>query len=63
MDPPYKEKNLSKLLIKVNKAKILSQEGIIIIHRHKKENDTFPKNFKIFEEKIYGISKVIFGYF
>ena len=63
MDPPYREKNLSKLLIKVNKAKILSQEGIIIIHRHKKENDTFPKNFKIFEEKIYGISKVIFGYF
>ena len=53
MDPPYKEKNLSKLLIKVKKAKILSQEGIVIIHRHKKENDTFPKNFKIFEEKIY----------
>ena len=63
MDPPYKEKNLSKLLIKIKKAKILSQEGIVIIHRHKKENDTFPKNFKIFEEKIYGISKVIFGYF
>ena len=63
MDPPYKEKNLSKLLIKINKAKILSQEGIIIIHRHKKENDTFPKDFKIFEEKTYGISKVIFGYF
>ena len=63
MDPPYKEKNLSKLLIKVKKAKILSQEGIVIIHRHKKENDTFPKNFKIFEEKIYGISKVIFGNF
>tara|TARA_B110000037_G_scaffold31416_1_gene37753 strand:+ start:1410 stop:1970 length:561 start_codon:yes stop_codon:yes gene_type:complete len=63
MDPPYKEKNLSKLLIKIKKAKILSQEGIVIIHRHKKENDTFPKNFKIFEEKIYGISKVIFGNF
>ena len=37
---------------------------LIIIHRHKKENDKFSKNFKILEKKIYGISKIIlFGKF
>ena len=44
MDPPYREKNLSKLLNKINDANVLKSEGIIIIHRHKKENDTFPIN-------------------
>tara|TARA_B110000483_G_scaffold237987_1_gene313766 strand:+ start:839 stop:1030 length:192 start_codon:yes stop_codon:yes gene_type:complete len=63
MDPPYKDKNLPKLLIKINNANILNHKGIIIIHRHKKEKDIFPENFNIIEEKIYGISKVIFGSF
>ena len=63
MDPPYKEKLLSQLLIKINESKILSSNGIIIIHRHKKEEDLFPENFNIIEKKSYGISKVIFGYF
>jgi len=52
MDPPYKEKNLSK---------IIKDNGIIIIHRHKKDKDEFPKVFKIIEEKTYGISRVFFG--
>ena len=63
MDPPYKEKLLSQLLIKINESKILSLNGIIIIHRHKKEEDLFPENFNIIEKKSYGISKVIFGCF
>ena len=63
MDPPYKEKLLSQLLIKINESKILSSNGIIIIHRHKKEEDIFPENFNIIEKKSYGISKVIFGCF
>tara|TARA_B110000967_G_scaffold148621_1_gene152254 strand:- start:120 stop:680 length:561 start_codon:yes stop_codon:yes gene_type:complete len=63
MDPPYKEKLLSQLLIKINESKILSSNGIIIIHRHKKEEDLFPENFNIIEKKSYGISKVIFGCF
>jgi len=61
MDPPYKEKNLSKLITNIIETKILNQNGIIIIHRHKKEKDTFPVKFKIIEEKTYGISRVIFG--
>jgi 16S rRNA (guanine966-N2)-methyltransferase len=63
MDPPYKEKNLSQLISKINLSNILNVNGIVIIHRHKEEIDTFPQNFKILEEKCYGISKVIFGNF
>ena len=60
LDPPYRDKNLENLLININKVKILDQNGIIIIHRHKNEKDFLPKNFKIIEEKKYGISKIIF---
>ena len=41
--------------------KILNDNGIIIIHRHKKEIDTFPENFHLIDEKKYGISKILFG--
>jgi len=61
LDPPYKDKNLLMILNKIIESKILSNDGIIIIHRHKKELDEFPKNLKIIEEKKYGISKIIFA--
>tara|TARA_B100001057_G_scaffold283246_1_gene283600 strand:- start:372 stop:938 length:567 start_codon:yes stop_codon:yes gene_type:complete len=60
LDPPYKDKNINKIFEKINISKILRKNSIIIIHRHKKEADTFPPNFKIMEEKNYGISKIIF---
>ena len=61
LDPPYKDKNLLIILNKLIESKILSNNGVIIIHRHKKELDEFPKNLKIIEEKKYGISKIIFA--
>ena len=61
LDPPYKYSELEEILIYISDKKILNKNGIIIIHRHKKEKDEFPKNFKILEEKKYGISKIIFG--
>ena len=61
LDPPYKYSELEKILVNISDRKILNKNGIIIIHRHKKEKDKFPKNFKILEEKKYGISKIIFG--
>ena len=63
LDPPYKEKLLSDVLKKIFNAKIISKEGIIIIHRHKNEQDEIYNFFNIIEEKIYGISKLIFGKF
>jgi|TARA_B110000914_G_C15382114_1_gene408283 16S rRNA (guanine966-N2)-methyltransferase len=61
LDPPYKEKRLSSILDNIIKSNILNNEGIIIIHRHKKEKDKFPEKFEVIEEKTYGISRVIFG--
>ena len=62
-DPPYKEKKLNNLIVKIFVEKILNENGVLIIHRHKNEIEEFPENFKIVEEKIYGISKIFFGNF
>ena len=61
MDPPYKEKKLVDLLDTIIKLKLLKNNGIIIIHRHKKEEDQFPNQFNLIMKKKYGISKIIFG--
>jgi 16S rRNA (guanine966-N2)-methyltransferase len=61
MDPPYKEKKLTDLLNIIIKLKLLKDNGIIIIHRHKKEDDLLPNEFNLIIEKNYGISKIIFG--
>ena len=60
VDPPFKEKKLNFLLKKIYKLKILEKNGVLIIHRHKKEKDKFPEEYKIIKEKIYGISKLFF---
>jgi len=60
LDPPYKLKNLDIILKNLMVNKVLNKNGIIILHRHKNQQDIFPNNFNIIEEKIYGISKVLF---
>ncbi|MDC1280064.1 16S rRNA (guanine(966)-N(2))-methyltransferase RsmD [Pelagibacteraceae bacterium] len=61
LDPPYKEKSWLSILSNIIEYSILNRDGIIIIHRHKKEEDKFPEKFNIVENKTYGISRVIFG--
>ena len=61
MDPPFKEKKLTDLLTTIIQLKLLKKNGVIIIHRHTKEEDSFPNDFNIILEKKYGISKIIFG--
>jgi len=61
LDPPYKEKKINILIDNICENKILNKNGIIIIHRHKKEKDELFKNFRILEKKKYGISKILFG--
>jgi len=60
LDPPYKDKNLENLLNKIKDQNILDKNGIIVLHRHKNEKDSFPPSFEIVEQKVYGISKIIF---
>ena len=52
---------MASLLDKLSNIKLLKNKGIVIIHRHKKEEDNYSQNFKILEIKKYGISKIIFG--
>ena len=60
LDPPYKDKNIEKTLVKIKTSNILKNNGVLILHRHKKEKENFSDEIKIIEEKIYGISKIIF---
>jgi 16S rRNA (guanine966-N2)-methyltransferase len=60
LDPPYKDKNLENLLNEIKEQDILDKNGIIVLHRHKKETDPLPPSFEIIEQKVYGISKIIF---
>ena len=60
LDPPYKDKNIEKTLVKIKTSNILKNNGVLILHRHRKEKENFSDEIKIIEEKIYGISKIIF---
>ena len=60
LDPPYKDNKLESVLIKIKTEKILNRNGIIIIHRHKNDQESSLTNFRIIEEKKYGISKITF---
>ena len=60
LDPPYKYKNLDAIFNKIKNNNILNENGIIILHRHKSEKESFPKYLKIIEKKKYGISLILF---
>ena len=61
LDPPFDEKNLSKILLKIYDSKILKKNGILIIHRKINTDDKLIPKFNIIEEKKYGLSKIMFG--
>jgi 16S rRNA (guanine966-N2)-methyltransferase len=60
LDPPYKDKDLTNILMNIYSSKCLDKNGVIIIHRHKNDQDTLTEKFKVIEQKIYGLSKIIF---
>ena len=61
MDPPYKEKKVNFLIDEILERKILKKNGVMIIHRHKKDDVVISRKLKILEERNYGISKIIIG--
>ena len=64
MDPPYKEKKLSFLLNAITELELLNTGGIIIIHRHKKEEDDLPKEFNLLlRKKLWYFKNYIWKYF
>jgi len=62
-DPPFRTINIENLIELISNKKLLKNKGVLVLHRYKKSNDKFPLQFKIIEERIYGLSKIIFGKF
>ena len=60
LDPPYKELRINKLIEKIIQKKILKNDGLIIIHRHRKDKLEISKKLKVLDVRNYGISKVYF---
>jgi len=60
-DPPFKDTNIEKLIELIFNKNLLKENGIIILHRNKTTVEKFPNYFSILDERIYGISKIIFG--
>tara|TARA_B100001123_G_C15048645_1_gene922629 strand:- start:358 stop:927 length:570 start_codon:yes stop_codon:yes gene_type:complete len=61
LDPPYINKDIEKLIEIIFKKNLLKKNGIIILHRKKDLKEKYPNYFNILDERIYGISKIIFG--
>ena len=62
IDPPYKEKNINLLIERILNKEILNDNGIIIIHRHKKDDVIISGRFKTLDTRLYGISKIVIGH-
>jgi len=62
-DPPFKDSNVKELFDLLLNKKILKKDGIIVLHRNKSIKNELPDYFKIIDERIYGISRIIFGKF
>ena len=59
-DPPFKDVGINKLIELIIIKSLLKKDGVLVIHRNKSTQDEFTSNIKIVDERIYGISKIIF---
>ena len=60
-DPPFKSIDVEKLINSILEMNLLEKNGVIVLHRNKNSKENFSNKFKIIDERIYGISKIIFG--
>lgn len=60
-DPPFKNIDVGKLIKLIIEKNLLEKNGVIVLHREKNSKENFPNKFKIVDERVYGISKIIFG--
>jgi len=61
LDPPFKEKEINNLIENIKNKELLNKDGIIILHRHKKDDVVLTSYLNIIEQRSYGISKITFG--
>ena len=62
LDPPYKEKKLSNLIKDIINLKLVKKNGVIILHRHKKEKEIYPEEFKILKIKTYFTKRLFISF-
>jgi len=62
-DPPYKDFSFHKIIEFVSEEKLLTENGLIVLHRSKSTKEKLPNHLNILDERIYGQSKIIFGKF
>ena len=60
-DPAFKDTNINDLIELIIAKDLLKKNGIIILHRHKNTKEKFTTYFKVIDERVYGLSKIIFG--
>ena len=63
LDPPFAENDFLNVLKTIKKCKIYKSKHLIILHRERKTNDNFDNLINVINYKIYGRSKIIFGFF
>ena len=61
LDPPYKENKINYLIDKIKDDKLLRDDGIIILHRHKRDSLKITDKLNILDSRNYGISKIVIG--
>ena len=61
IDPPYRETKINEIIKIILEKKMLIKNGILIIHRHKKDDIKISNKLNILEGRSYGISKILFG--
>ena len=60
-DPPLKNINIEKLIKLIFYRNLLQKNGIIILHRNRNTKEKLPDCLKLIDERVYGMSKIIFG--
>ena len=59
-DPPYKDKKIIELLSMIFDMNYLKKNGLLILHRNKSDKEILNNNFQMIDERVYGISKIVF---
>jgi 16S rRNA (guanine966-N2)-methyltransferase len=60
IDPPFREVKVDLIFEAIIKRKLLKKNGVIIIHRHKKDNLNLSCDLNILDKKCYGLSNIYF---
>ena len=62
-DPPFKNTNINELIKLIFNKKLLSKNGILILHRNSTDKEKFSNYLNILDERTYGKSKITFANF